>query len=425
MPQPGVVPYAYLALTVLTVINLLNYLDRFVVSAIVPDLTAPPLSFTDGQVGWLGSAFLLVYIIAAPIFGSIGDRGSRTRPMALGILVWSIATILSGLAGSYLQFLGGRALVGIGEAAYVAIAPALLADCFPADRRARVLAVLNMAIPVGSALGYVVGGLVREHWGWREVFFVAGVPGLLLALLALWLPDPPRGVQDGGEVHKRPGSAGLMANAREALKDYRGLLQRAPYLWIVLGYAANTFAIGGLAFWMPTFLQRVRGFTLAEATTNFGLTVVATGLIGTFLGGWLGDLGLRWSRQAHLWMSGWTMLLSAPLVVIALMVQDSTVFYVTLIIGQLLIFMSTGPINAALVNGVSPLERASAVGLGTLLMHLLGDVPSPTLIGRLSDAYSLGTAVLIVPVAVVLAGIAWMIAAKAHAKAHAGALGQT
>jgi MFS family permease len=409
---------ARFALVLLTLMNLLNYLDRNVLAAIVPDLTAPPLSFSDSQAGWLPSAFLLVYMIAAPIFGSIGDRGSRPRPIALSVFLWSVATALSGLARSFPQMLAGRAAVGIGEGGYVSIAPALLSDCFPAARRGRVLAILYMAIPVGSALGYVVGGLVRQYYGWRAVFFVAGLPGMLLALLALRLPDPPRGVQDrvaAGEP-EAAAPASKAASVRDSLRVYGRLLKRASYVYIVLGYAAYSFAVGGLAFWMPAFLERERDISPAQATTGFGVIVVITGFLGTFLGGWLGDHALRWSRQAYLWLSGWATLASVPFAIAALAVNDPAIFYPSLIVAQLLLFMSTGPINAALLNGVSPLERASAVGLGTFLMHLLGDVPSPPLIGYLSTAYSLASAVLIVPVAVALAGVLWLVAARARAR---------
>jgi MFS family permease len=184
------------ALGVLTAINLVNYLDRYVVSAIATPLKGA-MALTDTQLGWLMPAFMLVYMVTAPLFGAWGDRGPRTRPIALGVFIWSLATLLSGLAQGYGQLLAGRAVVGIGEAAYVAIAPALLADCFDARGRGRVYAVLNMAIPVGAALGYIVGGQVSAHFGWRAAFFVAGVPGLLLALAVLRLPDPPRGVRDG------------------------------------------------------------------------------------------------------------------------------------------------------------------------------------------------------------------------------------
>jgi MFS family permease len=402
------------ALGVLTAINLLNYLDRYVVSAIAPDLKSA-MSLTDTQLGWLMPAFMLVYMISAPAFGAWGDRGSRTRPIALGVFIWSLATFLSGFARTFPQLLAGRALVGIGEAAYVAIAPALLADCFRAQSRGRVYSVLNMAIPVGAALGYIVGGQVSAHFGWPAAFLVAGVPGMLLSAAVLWLPDPPRGGQDAGAA---PDLRALRhaGQGPGPLAIYLSLLRRGPYMLIVLGYAAYTFGLGGLAFWMPTFLERVRHVAPAAATTDFGEIVIVTGFLGTFAGGWLGDHLLRFSRQAYLWLSGVITLLAAPCALLALSSPTPAVYYPAVIAAELLLFMSTGPINAAIVNIASPLERASAVALSMFAIHLLGDVPSPVLIGRLSDRSSLADAVLIVPVAVAVAGVIWLIAARVNAR---------
>ncbi|MDB6090653.1 MAG: major facilitator superfamily 1 [Gammaproteobacteria bacterium] len=405
-----------LALSVLTLINLLNYLDRYVVSAIVPDLKGPEMGLSDLQIGSLMTAFMLVYMVAAPVFGVLGDRGSRTRPIAVGVFLWSLATVLSGFAANYAHLVGARALVGIGEAAYVTIAPALLADCFSRAQRGRVLSVFNMAIPVGAALGYIVGGLVSHHYGWRAAFFVAGAPGLLLAVWVLRLPDPPRGSQDGPGLDESSGAAqsgaarsGAVANA---LAVYWSLLRRLPYMLVVLGYAAYTFAMGGLAFWMPTFLQRVHGIAAAQATTGFGAIVVVTGFLGTFAGGWLGDYWLKSSRQAYLWMSGWITLLAVPFAFVALTAAAPSVYYPAIVVAELLLFMSTGPVNSAIINLVSPTERASAVALSMFTIHLLGDVTSPSLIGGLSDAFSLGKAVLVVPLAVTVSGIVWLASAK-------------
>jgi MFS family permease len=399
---------AVYALGVLTAINLLNYLDRYVVPPLVENLKAA-MHLSDTQLGFLVPAFMLVYMLAAPVFGAWGDRGSRTRPIAIGVFVWSLATLLSGLARSYGQLLAGRALVGIGEAACVAIAPALLADLFAADRRGRVLSVLNMAIPVGSALGYIVGGQVGHHFGWRAAFFVAGVPGLLLALAVLRLPDPPRGSQDAALT--AGGSQGSTGR-QSAVAVYLSLLRRTPYMLVVLGYAAYTFALGGLAFWMPAFLERVRGVPELAATTGFGGIVVVTGFVGTFTGGWLGDYFLRSSRQAYLWFSGAVTLLAAPVALLALTAPAPHVFYPAIVAAELLLFMSTGPINAAIVNIVSPFERASAMALSMFTIHLLGDVPSPPLIGHLSEVSSLGHAVLIVPVAIAVGGVIWLFSAR-------------
>lgn len=390
-------------LAVLTLINLLNYLDRYVVSAIVPDLEKAHMGLTDFRAGALMTGFLVVYMLAAPLFGILGDRVSRTRTMAVGVLVWSFATGLSGLARNYLQLLGGRAIVGIGEAAYGTIAPALLADYFPLKSRGRVFAVFYMAIPVGSALGYIVGGLVDHWYGWRAAFYVAGVPGLALALWSLRLPDPPRGAQEEPVADA----------AKPDFSIYWRLLERRPYLLTVLGYAAYTFAVGGLAFWMPTFLERARGIPAAQATTGFGAIVVATGLAGTFAGGWLGDYWLKFSREAYFWLSALTALLAVPLSAVALVAQAPAVYYSAIVAAELLLFMSTGPLNSAIVNLVAPQERASAVALSVLTIHLLGDVASPPLIGAISDRTSLGVAVLIVPVAIAVCAALWWAAGRA------------
>ena len=398
---------ARLGLAILSFINLFNYLDRYVVSALFESLKHSELHLSDTNLGSLLSGFLLVYTLTAPIFGALGDAGARPRLIAFGVFCWSLATALSGFAGSYPALLAARAAVGIGEAAFGTIAPSLLSDYFPAVQRGRVMSIFFCAIPVGSALGYVIGGLVDAHFGWRAAFFVAGGPGLALAALCLLLRDAPRG--NAGQ-RQRPSLAAQTRNT------YRQLLRNRPYVLTVLGYAGYTFAVGGLAAWMPAFLERVRGMPHGNATISFGYIVVITGFIGTFVGGWLGDFCLRYSRQSFLWLCAIATLLAAPFVYGALTAASNTQYLVCMVIGQLLMFLSTGPVNAAIVNLVSPLERASAVALGVFTIHILGDVLSPFLIGEMSDATSLGRALQIVPIAVVVSGLIWALAARAQAR---------
>jgi len=179
----------------------------------------------------------------------------------------------------------------------------------------------------------------------------------------------------------------------------------------VLGYAAYTFAVGGMAFWMPAFLERVRAVPPAQATVQFGGIVVVTGFVGTFAGGWLGDVLLRRTAQAYLWLSGIATLIAAPVAWIVFADPRPGVYLPAVVIAELLLFASTGPINSAILNEVAPGERATAVALSILAIHVLGDVPSPPLIGRISDASSLGRAVLIMPVAILIAGAIWTLAA--------------
>jgi MFS family permease len=413
-------------LAILSFINLFNYLDRYLVSALVERLKHSELALTDAELGSLMSGFLAVYTLTAPAFGALGDRRARPRLIAFGVACWSVATALSGLAGSYLWLLAARASVGVGEAAYGTIAPSLLSDYFPLQKRGRVMAIFFCAIPVGSALGYMVGGVVGAHYGWRAAFFVAGIPGLALALLCLKLKDPPRGGEDApsataGIATPPPASAtaappGIGAATKAT---YALLLKNKPYVFTVLGYTAYTFAMGGLAYWMPAFLERVRGISPEKSTLQFGEIVVVTGFLGTFLGGWLGDYCAKYSRQAYLLVSAVATLLAAPFVWFALTTAAPGTYLAAMVVAQLLMFLSTGPINASIVNLVLPTQRASAVALEVFTIHLLGDAFSPYLIGAVSDASSLAQGVKIVPFAVVIAAILWGWAARVQAQASA------
>jgi len=427
-PQRAWIESASLGLAILSFINLFNYLDRYVVSALVESLKHSELALSDANLGSLMSGFLIVFTLAAPIFGSLGDRRSRTRLIAFAVACWSVATVLSGFAGSFAALFVARASVGVGEAAYVTIVPSLLADYFPRAQRGRVMALFFCAIPVGSALGYVIGGLIDVHFGWRMAFFVAGGPGLILAALCLGLRDPPRGSQDVPSAPADPRTASIQAafapvaaapaasvqSPSATSATYLKLLHNRPYVFTIMGYAAYTFALGGLAFWMPAFLERVRGVPRSQATVSFGAIVVITGFIGTFIGGWLGDYWARRSKQAHLWISAIATLIAAPFAWLALTTASSSLYLVCMVLAQLCMFMSTGPINASIVNLVRPAQRASANALGVFAIHCFGDVPSPWLIGKISDVYSLAQAVKIVPVAILVSAAIWAWAARAQ-----------
>lgn len=385
-------------LIVLTAINLINYLDRYVPAALGPSLRAA-LRLTDTEFGLLTSGFIVVYMIAAPAFGALGDRGARPRLIAIGIFAWSFATAAGGLAWSFASLLVARAAVGIGEAAYGTIAPTLLADYYAPALRGRIFSIFYAAIPVGSALSYVVSGQLDVQFGWRSAFIVAGVPGLILAALALRLEDPPRGARE------RVAGTGGVPLAGGA---YAGLARNRPYVLTVLGYAAYTFALGGMAAFMPMFLMRVRGLAEGTATSGFGGVLVATGFVGTAIGGWIGDSLLRVTRQAYLWVSGVATLAAAPLVLVGLTSPKPIVYWGAVVAAEVLLFASTGPINSAIVNAVSPEIRATAMAASIFAIHILGDVPSPAILGAISDRASLAQAVLIIPAAVLLAGAIWI-----------------
>jgi MFS family permease len=302
------------------------------------------------------------------------------------------------------QSLGGliaaRGLVGVGEAAYGNIGPALLADSFPKALRGRVLSIFFLATPVGAALGYLLGGVLGQRFGWRAAFLWVGLPGLALAVAAFFMPDPPRGAFDAPEAPHPEGRRGLLA-------VYRILAQNRLYVGTVAGYIAYTFALGGLAFWMPSYMMRVRGFSQAEGMMTFGAISVGTGIVGTLIGGWLGDRLLRVTRKGYTWLSVGAVAVGAVAAYRALVTPSATEFLVTLILAQLALFLNFGPVNALIVNCVPASMRASAMAVSTFSIHLLGDAISPTLIGSVSDASDLQHGMLIVPAFFVVAGALW------------------
>jgi MFS transporter, Spinster family, sphingosine-1-phosphate transporter len=379
----------------LTGLNALNYLDRYVGAATLPLMLAS-LAISDAAGGLLQSAFILTYAIVCPFIGWVGDRSPRLRLAAAGVFVWSAATVASGLAPTYAVLLVARAVVGVGEASYAVVTPSLLSDCYPPERRARVLGIFYAAIPVGSALGYVVGGLVGEHFGWRAAFFVAGAPGVALAFVLLALPEPRRGARDSAVGPTTPLSLSASLEA---------LVARRSWLSNTVAQVIYTFAMGGLATWMPTYFVRERGIPLATAASTFGLVLVAAGFLGTLLGGRLSDALARRVGGAHFVLSGWSLVGSIVFTLPAVLAPSPMIFWPATFITLLLLFMNIGPLNAAMANVLPADLRARGFAVTTGVMHLLGDAASPWLIGVASDAVGLTLPVLLTGALLVVAGI--------------------
>ncbi len=381
-------------LLVLTVINFLNYLDRYVLSAVL-DAVQRDLRIDDAAAGFLGTAFMVVYTVAAPFGGYLGDRWRRNRITALAVGLWSLATFATGLADDYATLVVLRAFVGIGEAGYATVAPSVIADLFRPAERGRKLAWFYLAIPMGSALGYIVGGWVGEIHGWRAAFWVAGLPGLVFALVAAFMPEPARGATD--EVSE---------DVRGTIcADLRRVLSSPAWRLNTLGTTLMTFAMGGLAFWMPTYLVRTFELDLGAANTGFGAVTVVAGLLGTLVGGFLGDRAYARSQGGYFWVSGLGLLLGAPFAFALPFLGSPTAVLTCAFFAELLLFLNTGPLNAALVASVPARLRASAVAINVFFIHALGDAISPYLMGRLSEARSLGTSIAATAVPIAAAGL--------------------
>ncbi len=410
-PPSRVAPDARKALALLLVINLFCYLDRYILAAIIPSLKDKFLHGdpnANGKAGLLGTAFLVSYMLTAPVFGWLADRTSRWLIIGLSVALWSLASGASGLAGTYLMLLATRIFVGIGEAGYGPAAPTILSDLYPLERRGTVLAWFFMAIPVGSAIGYAFGGFVNAHLGWRWAFYLVAPPGFILAALCAFMKEPR---------HRRSESGGGMAGmaARPTVRDYERLVKIPSLVLNILAQTALTFAIGGLSFWAPTYISVARGIPLAQTNLIFGGILVVAGLFSTLLGGWLGDKLRPRFPGAYFLVSGIGVLLGFP-ATIAMLYVPFPAAWVCIFVAIFFLFFNTGPSNTALANVTPPGMRATAFALNILVIHLLGDALSPSLIGWIKDHGSWNLSFFTVSLAMLVAGILWLCGMKALAR---------
>ena len=362
------------ALILLTALNLLNYVDRNVLFAVQP-LVQDEFHLTNRQVGYLTSAFLGFYMIAAPFVGPLADRYSRKLIIVLGALFWSGLTLLTAVTHTYTELLIRHTLVGVGEATFVTIAPTFVADLFAERLRGRILGVFYLAIPVGSAAGYLLGGYLAPHHGWRFPFYVAAAPGFVLALAVLFLKEPERGQFDS--LEETPDRGTIL-----------GLWHNPAFLTATLGMAAMTFSLGGIQVWMPKFLFTERGFTLEQANLAFGIIIVIDGIVAALVGGWLGDYLLPRMKSSYYFISAASMLLGIPVMIVALFARGS-IMLPAIGLAAFFLLLNTAPLNAAVINSVGAHIRATALAVNIFIIHILGDVPSPTMMGWVADKRSL------------------------------------
>ncbi len=387
-------------LGILTGLNLFNYLDRFVLSAVLTPLQHD-LGINDGQAGRLVTAFMIGYFLTSPVFGWLGDRASRKWLIAAGIFVWSVGTILTGYAATFAVMVGYRVLVGLGEASYATISPSLISDSFVPAKRNNALTIFYVAIPVGAALGTIIGGYVATHWGWRHAFIWAGVPGLFLAVVLLPFAERARGQAEGQTVAaaKHPG-----------VRDILNLLRIPDYLLVVLGYTAYTFALGAFGHWGPTFLHRAHGVAVEQAGEFFGAVLVVAGLVGTLIGGFAATAWQKRNPAGYAWTLGLSALVAVPLAFGAFLATSTFWSMSGLAAAMFFLFLPTGPVNTLILESAPVNLRSSAMAVSIFMIHLFGDMWSPEIVGRLADAFggNLAKAVLILPVALFVASLLWL-----------------
>jgi MFS transporter, Spinster family, sphingosine-1-phosphate transporter len=392
------------ALALLIGLNLLCYIDRYILAAVEPEIRATFFAANDpdamAKTGFLATAFLLSYMILSPLFGWLSDRYSRWVIIAFGVAVWSLATLGSGWAATFGFLLLARIFVGAGEAAYGPASPTILADLFPIEKRGIVMAWFFAAIPVGSAIGYMFGGVVAGSHGWRAPFHYAAIPGLILAGLCLLFKD------------RRPPPAPGTKRKHASFSDYLALLRIPSFVLNVAAQTAMTFAIGGISFWAPAYFHGTRGQPdLAHINLIFGGITAVAGLTATLLGGWLGDRLVGRFPGAYFLVSSGGMLLAFPCTV-AMLFAPFPMAWVFCFFAIFFVFMNIGPSNTAIANVTSPAVRSTAFAVNIFVIHALGDAISPPLIGAIADRWSLTAGFFVVSLAMLLGGLLWLAGAK-------------
>jgi MFS family permease len=394
---------AHSALLLLLGINLFNYIDRQILAALEPDIRASFFASSDvnamTKTGLLGDAFFVTYMISAPILGLLADRISRWLIVGGAVILWSLASGASGLAATFAILFATRICVGIGEGGYGPAAPTILADLFPIERRGRIMAIFYTAIPVGSALGYVIGGLIGAHVGWRWAFYLVTPPGLLLGLLCFRQRDPR--VSAHHLVQESP---------RRRLADYFRLFRTRSYLINCIAQTLMTFVTGGLGFWVAAYL-RYRNQSPDVGMTIFGLITVVAGLISTLLGGVVADRLRSRFPGSYFWVSGIGMLIACPFFVVTLYIPFPAA-WISMFFAIFFLFLNTGPSNTALANVSLPAVRATAFAVNILVIHALGDVQAFWLLGYIGGHTNMRVAFLFMSGIIFASGLAWLIGVK-------------
>jgi MFS transporter, Spinster family, sphingosine-1-phosphate transporter len=413
---------ARFAFTILLIINVLNYADRYVLPAILPKIADPKqgLGLSPFEQGLLGSSFLLVYALATLPLGVSADRSVRKNIVAVCVGIWSVATTLAGVTRSFIQLFSVRAVLGIGEAGYAPASLSLLGDFFQRAQRGRIFSYWSAGTLLGAAIGFTIGGLVADTLGWRYAFFVVGVPGLIAALLAWRMIEPARGAFDTDDESASDAEETRPAHGTLGRDFWKttGTLRGIPTYWVLVGALVfSFFTVGGTSFWMPSYIVENFQLSVTKAGLISGAMLVTSGLVGTVAGGWLADAAQRRRPEGRLLVAALGLLVGAPLVLLALLLHTLALFIGVFVVAGIALSFCTGPLNAVIQDVIAPEMRATALGLSLLLAHLLGDAAAPTVIGAIANNLSLASALaLTAPTFLFLAGLVCLLGLRTVAR---------
>jgi predicted MFS family arabinose efflux permease len=362
------------ALGVIFAANFLNYLDRQLVSALERPISGT-LALAQWEYGLLWSLFTIGYMLCAVPIGLLADRYSRTRLFAVCIVIWSVATIVSGLAPNKWVLYPARVFIGVGEAGCLVIGPSLISDLFSRRVRAKALSWFYLAMPLGGTGAFLLAAL-PFNIDWRNLFYLAGAPGFLIAGLIWSLPDPERGASEGAQ-HGMPGGG---------LGDYLRLLRTPTLLLIILAQAFAVVILVPLIHYGAQFFEDDRHMGAKQARLALGIMALVGGCAGSLASGFVGDRLFRRTRRAYAILAAVSYLATVPCLYIGFADERQEVFLTALTIGSFFLFLCMPAVNTQIANVVSPAQRATAWALAVFILHLLGDLLAPPIFGLVSNA---------------------------------------
>jgi MFS family permease len=403
--------YAWSALAVIATANFLSYLDRQLVSALEAPISTD-LKLTSAEFGFLWTLFTIGYMVCAPFIGYASDRTRRPRLFAACIVIWSVATIASGFATSKPILYVSRVLIGLGEAGCLVIGSSLISDYFPRELRGRALSIFSLGLPLGGTGAFILAGIfIKLEYSWRTLFYVAGAPGFLIAVLIWMLVDPPRGTgaaAAGAHGHGHGGGGGV--------KAYLRLFRTPTLLFIILAQASAVVILVPLIHFGVEFFVKERGLKPDSARLALGVIALIAGAVGSSLSGIIGDRLARKFRGAYAAMAGVSFLLGLPCLLVGFSVADRWIFLPALTLGAVFIFLCMPAVNTQIANVSHPSQRAMAWALAVFVLHLLGDTLAPVVFGKVDTAVGRHTAFLIFSGALVPASVFCFLAARTAAR---------
>lgn len=376
-------------LLVLTLIEFINYFDRQVIFPLFSFLKAD-FNLTDFELGLIGTVFMIVHATGSVPLGILADKWVRKNIIAMGVAVWSAATFVTGLVQNFTQLLITRGAVGIGEASYAPAATSLIADNFPVEKRARASSIFHLGMFLGGTAGMILAGLIGSSLGWRMCFFLVAIPGLILAFTALKIKEKKHDYRITDEVNKR---------------TILQLFKTPAYIMTLLSGIMLTFTSSAIIAWMTQFFIRFHNYSVDQASLTIGLTVIIGGPLGIYSGGYFSDLIYNKYKKPRSLAMAFAFLAATPLMFITLTTTNETLMLVTLVMATYLMTWYYGPMVALIQDIVPGALKATAFAFYLFVVHLIGSTPAPALIGKVSDASNLQTALYLVVLTNFLGGI--------------------